>query len=129
MSDDGEVRNVVARLAQYADGGTVDQYVDLFTPDASWEMPGGPRKGQDDIRAGAEERRATGGVGPGSNTRHVVTTVSVDVDGDTAVSESVFLYYVDTATAPKLQLMGTYIDHLVRTPAGWKMARRQISFG
>jgi hypothetical protein len=39
------VRNVIARLALYADGPDVDAYSDLFTPDASWEMPGAPRKG------------------------------------------------------------------------------------
>ena len=123
------MRNVVARAALYADGPDVDAYVDLFTSDASWEMPGGPRRGHAEIRAGSEERRAAGQIGPGSNTRHAVTTTAVTVDGDRAVADSYWLFYADTADAPRLQLMGTYHDELVRTGNGWKLARRQITIG
>ena len=127
--DELAVRNVVARVALYADGPDVDAYVNLFTPDAAWEMPGAPRRGHAEIRAGSEERRAAGQIGPGSNTRHVVSTVAVTVDGDKAVADSYWQFYVDTASAPRLQLMGTYHDELVRVGAGWKLARRQITIG
>jgi uncharacterized protein (TIGR02246 family) len=127
--DEVAVRNVVARAALFADGPDVDAYVDLFTPDAAWEMPGAPRKGHAEIRAGSEERRSTGQIGPGSNTRHVVSTVAVTVEGDGAVADSYWQFYVDTASAPRLQLMGSYRDELVRTPAGWKLARRHITIG
>src|SRR5206468_3853098 len=79
------VRNVTARLALYADGPDIDAYVALFTRDASWEMPAGTRRGHADIRAGSEERRAGGQIGPGTDTRHSVTTTAVTVDGDHAV--------------------------------------------
>jgi 3-phenylpropionate/cinnamic acid dioxygenase small subunit len=92
-------------------------------------MPGAPRTGHDEIRAGSEERRAAGQIGPGSNTRHVVSTVAVTVEGDRAVADSYWQLFVDTATAPRLQLMGTYHDELARTAAGWKLARRHISIG
>ena len=127
--DELAVRNVVARVALYADGPDVDAYVNLFTPDAAWEMPGAPRRGHAEIRAGSEERRAAGQIGPGSNTRHVVSTVAVTVDGDKAVADSYWQFYVDTASAPRLQLMGTYHDELVRVGADWKLARRQIAIG
>ncbi len=127
--DELAVRNVVARLAQYADGPDVDAYVDLFTEDAVWDMPGAPRQGHAEIRSGSLERRAAGQIGPGSNTRHVVSTVAVTVDGDAAIAESVWQFYVDTASAPRLQLMGTYRDELVRVGAEWKLARRRIAIG
>jgi uncharacterized protein (TIGR02246 family) len=127
--DELAVRNIVARLAQYADGPDVDAYVDLFAPDAVWDMPGAPRRGHAEIRAGSEERRAAGQMGPGSNTRHAVTTVAVTVDGDTAVGDSYWQFWADTTTAPRVALMGTYHDELVRTDAGWKLQRRQITFG
>jgi len=127
--DELAVRNVVARVALYADGPDVDAYVDLFTPDAVWAMPGAPRRGHAEIRAGSEERRAAGQIGPGSNTRHVVSTMAVTVDGDRAVADSTWQFYVDTATAPRLQLMGTYRDELVRIGAEWRLARRQITIG
>ena len=86
--------------------------------------------GREDIRAGSNERRATGGVGPGSNSRHVITTIAVEfADEDTAVVDSYWLYYVDTHEVPRLTLMGHYHDTVVRTDDGWRMARREISFG
>jgi len=127
--DELAVRNLVARVAQYADGPDVDAYVGLFTPDAVWDMPGAPRTGHAEIRAGSEERRAAGQIGPGSNTRHVVSTMSVRVEGDSATAESVWQFYVDTASAPRLQLMGTYHDELVRMGNEWKLARRDIFIG
>jgi uncharacterized protein (TIGR02246 family) len=127
--DELAVRNVVARVALYADGPDVDAYVDLFTTDAVWDMPGAPRKGHAEIRAGSEERRAAGQIGPGSNTRHVVSTVAVTVDGDRAVADSYWQFYVETASSPRIQLMGAYHDELVRTTAGWKLARRSITLG
>jgi len=127
--DELAVRNLVARVAQYADGPDVDAYVALFTPDAVWDMPGAPRKGHAEIRAGSEERRAAGQVGPGSNTRHVISTMAVHVDGDRASADSVWQFYVDTNAAPRVQLMGTYHDECRRVGHDWKLARRQITFG
>ena len=127
--DELAVRNVVARLAQYADGPDIDAYVALFTPDAVWDMPGAPRTGHAQIRAGSEERRAAGQIGPGSATRHVVSTTTVRVHEDHAVADSVWQFYVDTDKAPRLQLIGTYHDELVRVGHEWKLAHRQISIG
>jgi uncharacterized protein (TIGR02246 family) len=127
--DELAVRNVVARVAQFADGPDVDAYVSLFTPDAVWDMPGAPRQGHDQIRAGSMERRAAGQIGPGSNTRHVVSTVAVHIHEDHAVADSVWQFYVDTASAPRLQLMGTYHDEFRRLGQEWKLARRRITIG
>ena len=62
---------------------------------------------------------------------HVITTVSVDVgnEGDTAVAESCFQFWVDTAAAPVVRNLGRYRDELRRTGDGWRLARRSISFG
>jgi 3-phenylpropionate/cinnamic acid dioxygenase small subunit len=130
VADELEIRNLVARLAQLADMGDLDDYVDAFTEKAEWEMPGNPRHGRADIRAGAEERRATGSVGPASNTRHAVSTIAVSADGgDEATAESYFQFWVETTTEPKVALMGHYHDTFQRTANGWKLARRQITFG
>ena len=127
--DDLAVRNLVARVAQYADGPDVDAYVALFTPDAVWDMPGAPRKGHAEIRAGSEERRAAGQIGPGSDTRHVVSTVAVRIHEDHAVADSVWQFYVDTASTPRLQLMGSYHDECRRVGHEWKLAHRRITIG
>ncbi len=119
----------MTRLAQVADEGDLDEYVDLFTADARWELPGATLEGRENLRAGAVDRRAAGTVGPGSNTRHVITTQMVTVDGDQAVSHSYWQFWVNTASEPSVALMGTYRDRLVRTDHGWKLAHRTISYG
>jgi ketosteroid isomerase-like protein len=131
VADELAIRNIIARLAQLADMGDLADYLTLWTEDASWEMPGAPaRKGHADILQGAQERRASGTQGPGTATRHVVTTLAVQLGGgDTATGDSYFLYVADTTTSPRLGRIGHYHDTFRRTGGGWKMARRQITFG
>jgi len=139
VAADVEIRNVLARLARLADTGDTDAYVALLTEDVVWAMPENPaiglaaseRRGRDEIANGQRERMAAGHQGPGSNTMHVVSTITVDVapDGDHAVAESYFQYWGDTATTPVVRNMGRYRDQLRRTPDGWRLARRSISFG
>jgi 3-phenylpropionate/cinnamic acid dioxygenase small subunit len=132
------IRNLLARIAQSADAGTPEEYLGLFTEDAVWEMPANPalgldasaRRGVGEIGAGVTERRAAGIQGPGSHTRHMVATISVDVTSpDTAVAHSYWTFWTDTAIAPAVTSLGAYRDELRRTPAGWKLARRTVEMG
>jgi 3-phenylpropionate/cinnamic acid dioxygenase small subunit len=135
---DAEIRTVLARIAQLADGGDLDEYLSLFTEDAVWAMPDNPsvgmaaneKRGHAEIRTGAEDRRASGLQGPGTQSRHVLTTVAVDVQSDDRANvRSYFLFVVDTTTTPSIRTMGQYDDVLVRTDDGWKLAHRTITVG
>ena len=135
---DAQIRSVLARIAQLADTGDLDEYVTLFTDDAVWAMPDNPTLGMPasekrsiaDIRAGAEERRAGGVQGPGTNTRHVLTTTAVFVESDDrATARSYFQFYGSTTSQPVLRTMGQYDDVLVRGAHGWQLAHRTITFG
>jgi len=130
-ADELAVRSLIVRLAQYADGlGTVDQYAELFTEDAEWLMPGAPRIGREDIRNGSALRRAEGGVGPGSNSRHMIAGTAMEfLSPDEAIADSYWMYFVNTDTQAELKLVGHYRDTAVRTDAGWRLARREITFG
>lgn len=130
VRDELEIRNVLARVAHHSDTGDLDDYGAQFTEDARWIMPGAPsRQGRAEIRAAGAARRAEGVTGPGSNTRHVISTVAVTVDGDEAVAESYWQFYAETATAPVLRSMGHYRDTFRRTAEGWRLARREITSG
>ncbi len=125
-----EIRNVISRIAILADQGDLDEYADQFTQDSVWALPAAPRHGRADIRAGAEQRRAEGVTGPGSATRHVITTVAVSVDdADTAVADSYFVFLQNTTASPTILNMGVYHDTFVREANAWRLARREISFG
>jgi uncharacterized protein (TIGR02246 family) len=125
-----EVRNVIARIALLADQGDLDEYIDQFTEDSAWLFPSAPRHGRADIRAGAEARREEGVTGPGSATRHVITNVSVRLDGaDRAVADSYFVFLQKTTTSPAIFNMGAYHDSFVRQGQAWRLARREITMG
>jgi 3-phenylpropionate/cinnamic acid dioxygenase small subunit len=139
LADEQEIRNLVARLAHLADmDPDLADYLACFTDDAVWEFPGSQRdqlghsrtEGKDQIAADRRKRRADGFQGPGTNTRHVNTTLAVRVDGsDTAEAESYWLFVGDTLGTPVVRSIGHYHDRFARTPGGWKLAFRQITTG
>ncbi len=139
---ESEIRNVVARLGHLADDGDIDEYLSLLTDDATWASSGRPpRQGHPDLRARILEDRAAGIQGPGAATRHVNTTLWVQVDdADHARAESYWLYlteanggaagsYGDRGATPIVQMTGRYVDTFRRTPAGWKLSSRTIHQG
>ena len=129
-SDELAIRNLVAKIAHAADQGELDEYLEFFTEDASWEMPDAPRRGRAEIRAGAEERRRTGLTGPGSASRHVIATLAVTLAGEgDAVADSTFIFFRQTATNPTIFNMGHYHDDLRFVDGGWRLARRRITIG
>jgi 3-phenylpropionate/cinnamic acid dioxygenase small subunit len=125
-----EIRNLISRIAILADQGDLDEYANQFTEDSVWALPNAPRHGRADIRVGAETRRARGFTGPGSASRHVITNISVSIDGpDSAAAESYFMFMQNTTTAPTILNMGSYRDRFVRQGGTWRLARREITFG
>jgi hypothetical protein len=135
---ESEIRNVVARLGHLADDGDIDEYLSLIAEDASWGGAGrAVRTGHADLRARVIEDRTAGIQGPGTATRHLNTTLWVEVDDeDHAHAESYFLYITNanggtagsTArdTAPIVQLTGRYRDTFVRVDGRWRMQTRTI---
>jgi uncharacterized protein (TIGR02246 family) len=128
--DELEIRNLIARVAQLADHGDVEEYASLYTEDALWDFPGGALRGRADILVGARERRSQRVTGPGTATRHIITTLAVRVkDAGTAAADSYFQFWRDTATSPTLFNMGHYRDVLRREDGAWRIARREITLG
>jgi ketosteroid isomerase-like protein len=130
-TDELAIRNALADLAWRADSkdmDDVDAYIDHFTEDAVWEMPGDVRRGRDDIRAGVVGRRE--GAAQGVATMHFLasTTVSFEDDDNARVRSYVQAYRVVTGDPPLLVLLARYDDRFRRTPKGWKLGRRRIEF-
>lgn len=135
IADRQEITILLARIAHLADSGTPEDYIARFTADAVWHLTDATDlpmdaqliSGRDALLAGVHERRATGIQGPGSHTRHDVSSIAVEVDGDRAVAHSYFRYYRDTDGTPSLGAMGAYQDVFVREAAGWMLQSRAIS--
>jgi 3-phenylpropionate/cinnamic acid dioxygenase small subunit len=137
VADEVAITKLVARIAQLADTGELTDYAQCFTDDAEWVLPPGSgvdleaqvRSGIADIVRGAQERRDAGIQGPGTNTRHVVSTVAVDTNGDRANGRAYWRYYGQTDDTPQLLTLGQYDDEFVRTETGWRLRRRTITRG
>ena len=128
VADELAIRNLIARMAHTVDRGAVEDYAPLLAPDARWIMPmGDPAVGSEAIMDGVRARRAAGSAGPGSGTRHMITTTLVEVDGagdgDSARAWSYWVY-VSTGDDPRILMNGLYTDTFRRTAGQWVFAER-----
>jgi hypothetical protein len=122
-----EIRNLVARLAHLADDGNLEEYLQLFTEDGSWSHAGEtPLVGRAAIREGAERRISESVQGPGSGTRHLNTTLYVEVEGATDARAVSYYLYLGTHGGVAPLKTGRYLDQFRRTEAGWKLASRVL---
>ena len=135
VADELEIRNLISRVAYVTDSGDLSEYQDFYTEDATWgEVPGSNASGGQpttvglaDIVAGVAQRRSAGIQGPGTQTQHVVNTVTVSfVDADTAQARASWQYYGSVTTKPQLLRVGTYNLRLRRTPDGWRFHERLV---
>jgi len=140
VADELEIRNILSRLAHLADMASVDeldQYLALWAEDGVWSVVSGTllptqeQRGHAALYAAAKQRRETGVQGPGCNARHIVSTNVVEFETpDCARARSYFHVWRDTlAEHPVSGGVGQYDDTFVRTPEGWKLARREIRQG
>jgi SnoaL-like domain len=143
LVDELAIRNLVARLSFLPHTDTdeeMDDYISIYTPDGAWApvVPGASedsrtleRRGREEVLAGVKERRAAKLQGPGSHSKHFVTTILVAFESDeVAVCRSNFLVFNEiNARPPVVYSGGEYRDRFVRRPEGWQLARREIIAG
>ncbi len=139
LADYLAIADLVARLAHMADmGHDLDQYLDCLTEDAVWEFPGNPSlglaptrsEGRRQIAADRATRRIDRFQGPGTGSRHLNTTLTVQVRGsDAAEAESCWLFVAAGPDGPVVRAMGAYQDRFRRTDGRWKLANRRIIAG
>jgi 3-phenylpropionate/cinnamic acid dioxygenase small subunit len=130
-----DIMNLIARIAHLADEGEVNEYLDCFTANGAWVLNSAQgldlepqiRRGRADLAQGVLERRESNLQGPGSHTKHDVSSISVAVVGDSATATTYFRYYRKTDSVPELVAMGRYDDEFVRTGEGWRLTIRSIS--
>ena len=71
-SDELAISNLVANIAHAADHGALDEYIEFFTEDASWEMPDAPRRGR--AESGPERKNGAGQASPGPEAPRVMSS-------------------------------------------------------
>jgi hypothetical protein len=115
MNDELEIRNLMARYCLYLDLDQVEDWVQLFTPDAVYEVYGRGWVGHERLRSMFSG--APGGL-------HLGGPPVIELDGDRARTLRNLLF-VERSGA---QRSAVYDDELVRTDAGWRIARCRCRF-
>jgi len=123
MDDDQAIRRLVTDYGERIDTGDLDGVADLFRHGA-WRSGTRRLEGYDAVRAVYDDVILYDGV---PSTRHVMSGVVVDIDGDVATSRCTFTVYQACPDFPlQAVLIGRYHDEFVRVDGAWRFRVRTI---
>jgi membrane protein involved in colicin uptake len=117
-------RDVAHRLAYASDTAPLDEWAELLADDVVIDIFGEVATGKESAKAGSTARRAAGRTGPGSGSRHLVTTVVVDVTSATEAAASVTVLFTQGGSAVDSTRVVTYQDEYRRDGERWLLTRR-----
>jgi ketosteroid isomerase-like protein len=125
MDDRTAIIDTVNRYAAALDSRDWALLDEVFTPDAVGDFGAGLLTGREALRDLV--RRMLGGCG---RSRHVLADHRVELAGDTArcvCRVHALSSGAGSAAGRRHELFGEYRDRLVRTPDGWRIARREMA--
>jgi len=126
LVDKGEITDLVHLYSYYVDHKFYDELVALFTEDCVVDY--GPSVGPVQSRAAL---RGMFGIGRGFvMTSHHNANVLISFQGDdrALVRTSCYAWH-ETYESTTPRVWGAYYDDVVRTPEGWRFAKRQLRVG
>jgi ketosteroid isomerase-like protein len=125
VADIDDIEAIVYGYAERLDAGDMGGVVDLFEH-ATWrsDATGDVRRGADAIRQ-VYDRIAVYEDGT-PRTKHLMTNLVVDIDGDSATARSSYSVLQGIVAGEPLRFVvaGRYIDRFERGPDGWRLADR-----
>jgi hypothetical protein len=126
LQDEQAIREIAIRYGEYLDARDYAGYAALFASDGVWTGGFGSATGPAAIQALLEKN--LGKPEPGFINKanfHLMTTVVVDVDGDTAKARSRYTFFTSSPdNRPTVALAGRYVDELIREKGTWKIKKR-----
>ncbi|MBO0728591.1 MAG: nuclear transport factor 2 family protein [Acidimicrobiaceae bacterium] len=114
LEDRDEILQLLYRYNHAIDGGDAEGWADTFTEDAEFDVAGHVTTGREALVKFASDVHGT---------RHIVSNPLIEVTGDTAAVRAYLVVY----HGMQMVTIGSYQDELVRTPAGWRFARRAFT--
>ena len=118
------IRELMAAYAQALDACRFADVAACFAPDGEWTTDYGAARGPAEIEAFIRGIVPVKGEGP--QRKHYITNIIVAVDGDTASAVSDYLIVRESENGLIPVMGGTYRDKFVKTPAGWRFARKEL---
>lgn len=123
LLDEREILRALARFARILDGKQWGELADVFAEDLSFNYgAGGEEQGIDALRTNM--RRFLDACG---GTQHLLGSISIDVDGDTALSRAYVQARHQRVNDPAGSVFdsnGEYVDRWERRALGWRIVRR-----
>lgn len=122
-----DVKAIERLLLEY--GRTLDArdfaaYSRLFAKDGEWTGALGTFRGPATIEAEMEKIFARASDIPRGSNFHVMSNFIIDVHGDRATADSVFVFYTMDGIRPTPAVAGRYQDILVREEGQWRFLQR-----
>jgi len=114
LADEMAIRAVLDEYCLRLEVNDFEEWLDLFTPDTVYEVFRQILTGRDEVRAMLSQ--APHGV-------HLGGAARISVDGDSAETVQNYLFIGSDDAAWN---MGWYFRTLIRTDAGWKIARTRV---
>lgn len=121
-----EIGELIARFAHFSDYGDWDALATCFTDDVVTSIAGKPAF----VGIAAQVAHARNSAEWTQNqNRHLALNLWIEPDGDDAARAR---YYLINFVAgreigePKIVVSARMTDHVVRHPAGWRIARREL---
>ena len=126
LQDEQAIREVIIRYGEYLDARDYAAYASLFASDGVWTGGFGSFTGPAAIKEMLEKNLGKPERGFINKANfHLMTTVVVDVDGDTARARSRYTFFTASPdNRPTVALAGRYVDEFVRENGTWKIKRR-----
>jgi len=117
------IQDLLHRYSHNADYNAPERMREVFTADASFEVPAmGLRfEGVEDIIAFFTTSREAN-----ARARHVISNAVIEGAGDSATSCAYLQVLEVQETTVATVALGRYFDELVRTPAGWRLRSRRV---
>lgn len=126
LQDEQAIREVVIRYGEYLDARDYAGYASLFAKDGVWTGGFGRATGPAAIQEMLEKNLGKPEQGFINKANfHLMTTVVVEVDGDTAKTRSRYTFFTASPdNRPTVALAGRYVDEFVRENGAWKIKKR-----
>lgn len=126
LEDQEAIRHVLVAYGEHLDARDYAGYAALFAREGVWTGGFGSATGPAAIQAMLEEN--LGKAEPGfvnKSSFHLMTTMVVEVDGDTATARSRYAFFTASAdNKPVPALAGRYVDQFIREDGQWKIRQR-----
>ena len=124
LEDLEEIRQLYIEYGRRLDGGDAAGYAALFSRDAKLRL-GPVMRGDGRAQIERAVTRLLKSMESADRSVHVIGTPTIDLQGDTASGESVWVAYSQPSAGAPDVMVGRHVDQLVREEGRWRFALRR----